>query len=517
MLVTKELVSFYTSDATRLDSDLYRPEGEGPWPVLLMRQPYGRQIASTVVYAHPQWYASQGYLVVIQDVRGSGSSQGEFTLFEHEIEDGRETVNWAANLPGSNGLVGMYGFSYQGMTQLYAAIGQPTSLKTICPAMLAYDLYEDWAYENGTFCYEISLAWAIQLAALKAKKQGDLDAFNFLFQTSKNITISPKVSEYLQQYAPSNFYHKWREYSQNNDYWQKLSPKTYIDKLNLPMLHIGGAFDAHLRGTVKLYRQMSQQVDYPQSLVIGPWSHLPWGTRVGELDYRSEAISNIDRLQIRWFNRFLKGEDQSFTPISWFDLGNKSWSSFSTWPTKAKETIFYLTSSGLASTRELSPLSQLDPLNDVIVHDPWRAVPSLGGHNSLNAGPFERSKLDCRNDILCYTSKALTEPLSIAGNIVILLQVQAEANNFDLVVILSEVKPNGEIYNFSQAFAHFSRSSSLEIALQPVHKTLAIGDCLRLSISASSFPSIDLYVELLTVKLLYGELKLCNIAEVETT
>jgi putative CocE/NonD family hydrolase len=117
----KETASMLTRDHVRLDADIYRPDAEGQSPVLLMRQPYGRAIASTVVYAHPAWYAAHGYIVVIQDVRGRGTSEGEFKLFWHEIEDGEDAVNWAANLPGSNGKVGMYGFSYQGMTQLYAA------------------------------------------------------------------------------------------------------------------------------------------------------------------------------------------------------------------------------------------------------------------------------------------------------------------------------------------------------------------------------------------------------------
>ncbi|NEO67044.1 MAG: CocE/NonD family hydrolase, partial [Moorea sp. SIO4G2] len=106
-----------TRDGVRLDADIYRPDSAGEFPILLMRQPYGRAIASTVVYAHPTWYAAQGYIVVIQDVRGRGTSEGKFDLFAHEVEDGFDSVNWAASLPGSTGDVGMYGFSYQGMTQ----------------------------------------------------------------------------------------------------------------------------------------------------------------------------------------------------------------------------------------------------------------------------------------------------------------------------------------------------------------------------------------------------------------
>ena len=154
--IQQETVSMRTRDGVRLDADIYRPlmddQSNEKLPVLLMRQPYGRAIASTVVYAHPQWYAARGYIVVIQDVRGRGTSEGEFELFAREKEDGADTINWAAQLTGSTGDVAMYGFSYQGMTQLYAAASRPEALKTICPAAIAYDLYQDWAYENGAFC-----------------------------------------------------------------------------------------------------------------------------------------------------------------------------------------------------------------------------------------------------------------------------------------------------------------------------------------------------------------------------
>src|SRR5258708_31173908 len=88
-----------------------------------MRQPYGLKIASTVGYAHPNWYAAHGYMVVIQDVRGSGTSEGDFKLFEHEREDGADTLAWGAALEGCNGRIGMYGFSYQAAAQLLALAG----------------------------------------------------------------------------------------------------------------------------------------------------------------------------------------------------------------------------------------------------------------------------------------------------------------------------------------------------------------------------------------------------------
>jgi hypothetical protein len=110
------------ADGTALVSDHYYPRGDGSWPTLLMRQPYGRDIASTVVYAHPVWFARHGYHVVIQDVRGRGGSSGEFYPFRHEGPDGAETITWLLKHPACDGRIGMYGFSYQGATQLLAAV-----------------------------------------------------------------------------------------------------------------------------------------------------------------------------------------------------------------------------------------------------------------------------------------------------------------------------------------------------------------------------------------------------------
>src|SRR5258708_39923174 len=127
-------------DGTVLVSDHYYPPGSGPWPTLFMRQPYGRDIASTVVYAHPTWFARHGYHVAIQDVRGRGGSSGEFYPFRHEARDGAESISWLRAHAACNGRIGMYGFSYQGATQLLAAAEQPYGLGCIAPRRTAADL-----------------------------------------------------------------------------------------------------------------------------------------------------------------------------------------------------------------------------------------------------------------------------------------------------------------------------------------------------------------------------------------
>ncbi|HEY9738667.1 MAG TPA: CocE/NonD family hydrolase, partial [Trichocoleus sp.] len=324
-----------TRDGVRLDADVYYPEDEGRFPVLLMRQPYGRAIASTVVYAHPTWYGSQGYIVVIQDVRGRGSSEGEFRLFAHEAEDGADAVAWAAQLPGSTGQVGMYGFSYQGMTQLYAAAAGAPALKALAPAMVGYDLYADWAYENGALLLQAGLGWAIQLAAETARLKGDEAAFGRLYAASRQLPLHgpvPARPQILAELAADSFFHDWLDHPQPDDYWQALKPD--LSQVDLPMLHVGGWFDPYLRGTLRLYLEKAQGTT-PQHLWIGPWGHLPWDRKVGAIDFGPKAVSPIDRLQIRWFDQFLKRKNSGILlddPVSLFEMGTNQWRSFGAWP-----------------------------------------------------------------------------------------------------------------------------------------------------------------------------------------
>jgi uncharacterized protein len=493
----KETRSMLTRDGVRLDADVYYPPEPGEYPVLLMRQPYGRAIASTVVYAHPSWYAAQGYIVVIQDVRGRGSSEGEFALFAHEIDDGFDTVNWAASLPHSNGSVGMYGFSYQGMTQLYAAAAQPAALKALCPSMIGYDLYQDWAYEGGAFCYQLNLAWAIQLAAETARRRGDAEAYQALYAAARNPPLHDPVcarSPLLEKYAPESFYHDWLAHSEPDDYWAKLSPQAYMGHVDLPMLHIGGWFDTYMRGTLRFYKEMVTRGE-PQALWVGPWAHLPWGRRVGAIDYGSAASHGIDRLQIRWFDHFLKGKDTGLLNeplVNLFEMGSNEWRGFEKFPQSATKSYFGVTT-GLAAMDEREGKLVETPKDaaaaDIWVHDPWRPVPAIGGHALFPAGAGDRTATDCRTDVVTYETAPLASDLHIAGELSVSLHCTADAASFDLCAVLSEVKPDG-VYNFSQGYRRVnSPQPQVEIAMQPTCVCIPQGHAIRLSISAACFPA----------------------------
>jgi putative CocE/NonD family hydrolase len=495
-----ETVSMTTRDGVRLDADLYRPAEGGPYPVLLMRQPYGRRIASTVVFAHPRWYAAQGYIVAIQDVRGTGSSEGSFRAFETERADGADAVAWAAALPGSTGRVGMYGFSYQGMTQLLALAGGAPALGALAPVMVGWDLHGDWAYEGGAFRLADSIGWGVQMAAIRAGYEKDKEAVLALSRAARTLPLADETPAYpdvLRQYRAYGHFTDWVENeSPDAAYWARTSPRAALagQRMDVPMLHIGGWYDTMLMGTLDAFAVARAASDQPQRLVIGPWPHLPWGRMSGG-DMGPEADAAIDRLQLRWFDGFLKdsgGGEHLTTGLDLFDVGAKTWRNFTVWPAETK--AFYLASGGLAAPTVTDGVLQEtigNASSDEVVHDPWRPVPSFAGHDAAPMGRQDRTGLDARADIACFTAEPLAEAALLVGRVDLDLWVEADAASFDISAVLSEVTPGGRAIVLTQGYRRVApgEAQPLRISLRAICATIEAGSALRLSLAGASFPA----------------------------
>ena len=141
--------------------DVFKPSGSGKHPVLLMRTPNDKSASmSRTMIIDAITAASDGYAVVIQDVRGRHSSSGDFYTFHNEIDDGFDSIDWAASQSWSTGKVGMYGSSYVGATQWLAARSQHPALAAICPGVTASDYHEGWAWQGGAFELAFNLSWS---------------------------------------------------------------------------------------------------------------------------------------------------------------------------------------------------------------------------------------------------------------------------------------------------------------------------------------------------------------------
>jgi hypothetical protein len=505
------------SDGTILVSDHYYPEGEGPWPTLLMRQPYGRDIASTVVYAHPVWFARHGYHVAIQDVRGRGGSGGEFYPFRNEGRDGAESIKWLVGHAASNGRIGMYGFSYQGATQLLAAVEEPEGLVCIAPHMTAADLYHGWFYHNGALRLSSTLGWGIQMLREDARRRGLREANARLEAAWANIRSHASQAPYADHPAirdpelPS-YVRDWMSHREADEYWSDQDITGSYERIRIPALHIAGWFDTYLEGSIAAFVALrrhagSEFARENQFLVAGPWVHIPWGDRAGDVDFGEAANLNTDGILLRWFNHWLKDsrEFESEAQVRYFAMGPNAWRSSEEWPEEA-EFALYLQSGGSANSRKgdgrLTMASPEDEEpRDVFVYDPEVPVMAPGGPQALS-GCFDQCTLELGNNLLVYTSEPVARATEVLGQPRMRLFASTSAAHADFTAKLVRVKTNGRaeflcigIARSSWLFRESGYSAdeihAWEFTLEPVAFELGQGERLRLEVASSAFPLYD--------------------------
>jgi len=504
-------------DGTVLVSDHYYPQGDGPWPTLLMRQPYGRDIASTVVYAHPVWFARHGYHVAIQDVRGRGGSSGAFYPFRHEGRDGAESIAWLRKHPASNGRIGMYGFSYQGATQLLAAAEEPEGLECIAPHMTATDLFNGWFYHHGALRLSSTLGWGIQMLREDARRMGLREVSARLEDAWRNVRAQALAAPYGEHFAVADaelpdYLRDWVTHSEAGEYWSSLDVSTRLDRIRIPALHIAGWFDLYLEGSVSGYEALrksagSELARENQFLVAGPWVHIPWGDRAGDVTFGDAANLDTDALLLRWFNHWLKdtGEFNGEPRVRYFALGVNEWRQSDDWPAGSEYSL-YLRSEGNANSRKgdgwLSErLPECDEPRDVYVYDPEVPVLAPGGLPAL-AGCFDQSAMELGNHLLVYTSKAAVRAMEVMGRPRVCIYAATSAAHADFTAKLVRVFASGRAEFLCIGIARSSwlfRESGYaadavhawEFALEPIAFVLMPGECLRLEVASSAFPLYD--------------------------
>ena len=505
------------SDGAELVSDHYYPPEKGPHPTLLMRQPYGRAIASTVVYAHPIWFARNGYNVVIQDVRGRGDSEGEFYPFRHEARDGAETIAWLRTRLESNGRVGMYGFSYQGVTQLLAAAEQPAGLRCIAPGMAAHDLYHGWFYHNGALRLASTLGWGLQLLKADTRRLKLREASDRLEQAWANLTAQASFLPFrahpaLHGEGVPGYVLDWFDHDKPGDYWASLDVSRSFGRISVPALHISGWYDMFLRGSIEGFLALRAGAATPlarehQYLIAGPWIHIPWGDRVGSSDLGPEALLDTDSILLRWFNHWLKDSNEFATEprVRHFVLGENRWHSAEDWPAKSQR-LLYLHSGGRANSRKgdgrLSlALPSCEEPPDVFVYDPEVPVLAPGGPSAA-AGPYDQAALELGNNLLVYTSEALDVSVTVLGSPYVRLHCSTSSADADFTAKLVRVRPDGVAeflcVGVARSSALFTRQPYAadevhfwSFALEPTSCRFETGDRIRLEIASSAFPLFD--------------------------
>ena len=512
-------------DGNILRSDVYRPRTDTNLPVLLIRSIYDKRSGTpTFGSAHPAWFAAQGYVVVSQDCRGRYASEGDFYPYLHEMDDGYDSVEWAARLPGSDGQVGMMGFSYVGATQLLAAVTAPPSLASITPAFTASQYYDGWTYNSGAFALAFIGYWATLLAMETAQRKGDLDAY---IKLGAGLADAPSwywslpVSAYPPLQVPhAPYFTDWVEHCTYDDYWRRWSIDEDYSRIRVPGLHVAGWYDVFLGGTIKNFVGLTrsghdERTRDEQKLLVGPWAHMPW-TPVSRLGSAGPSTMEIDSWLVRWFDQTLKGKDLGVfdSKVTAFTLDG-GWKDFDSWPPReAVLEDWFVHSQGSANSKfgdgTLDRTPPGDEPPDLYIHEPGVPVPSMGGHSCCfdtitPMGPADQHTAEVSRMILVYTSQPLEQGIELVGDAEVTLYAASTATDTDFTARLCVVDETGKSVNLQEGIlrARYRESLSdprlltpgkvheLKIELGPVGARIGAGSRLRLDIASSDFPQWD--------------------------
>ncbi len=541
-IITEFDVPARMRDGTILRANIYRPAGEGQWPVLLARLPYGKDLPLGTASLDPSQVARRGYVVVVQDTRGRFASEGAWEPMRNEALDGVDTVEWAAKLPYSNGNVGMYGGSYFGFTQWVAAVHNPPALKAMVPNITWNDPLNGIMFRGGVLELGTMANWQlfVGLNVLMRRHANDPKALGqAIYLWAKEVDalgIQGYWSLPLKEFAPikqQDVAPAFFEPIESPMSRELVEPMTILGKhenVTVPTLNVGGWYDIFLQDTISNFTIMREHGSTPQArqskLLIGPWSHGGQLNPIGELNFGFGATAafidlQIDfmSLQVRWFDHWLKGIDTGMlreAPIKLFVMGANIWRDEQEWPlARAVETRYYLHSRGHANS--LNGDGSLDTHvpgaepSDRYAYDPANPVITRGGAllmtPEFRAGPFDQRPTESREDVLVFTTPVLEQDVEVTGPISVHLWAASSAPDTDFVARLVDVYPDGYAQNLTDGiirarYRHFAHGEAptliepgrvyeYEIDLWATSNVFKAGHRVRLDVTSSSFPRWD--------------------------
>ena len=523
-VIMENLVPVPMRDGVILYADVYRPVKEGKYPVLVSRTPYSTERYPSA-YDSAVFFAQRGYVFVYQDVRGRHESEGRWNPFRNDIEDGYDTVEWAARQPWSNGKVGMEGGSYLGHVQWRAVMASPPHLVTIFPMVAATSLYHNWVTLNGGWRLSFNYGWGAVRQESRIMQNTGQHSMPGGPQSLAYDTVLwhlPLIDmpELLGRHT--GFYKEWIQHPDYDDYWKSINAEEVFENISVPVHTLGGWFDIFSQGTLNGYAGMShhgktQLARQKSHMIIGPWGHGP-SQKIGDLDFGAEANVDAHGIELRWFDYWLNGMDtgvQNEPPVTLYVVGRNGWRQENEYPLARTEyKRMYFHSDGKAnSDRGDGVLSWDSPVADSkpdhYTYDPDNPVPSVGGNNCCGtptlAGPRDQRQIENRNDILIYTSDFLQKDIEATGPVKVVISASSDVVDTDFVAKLVDVYPNGQAYNVAEGIlrARYRESLSqpkmleagkiyeLTIDLVGTSNAFLKGHRIRVDLTSSHFPQFD--------------------------
>lgn len=510
-------------DGVKLYGDLYRPARKGKFPVLIVRTPYGVQRDGS--HENLIKFAQHGYAVYNQDVRGRYESESKWEPFRNEANDGYDTIEWAAKQPWSNGKVALQGGSYLGHVQWRAATQSPPSLVAMFPAVASTDIYKNWLTQGGAFRLSFNYGWGVVRMPhrIMLPQYWHTEDYSPAELKYEKILMHLPLSDIDLQSGgePVQHFRDWLKHQSFDSYWSAISDEQVFEKVKVPVHTSGGWFDIFLNGTINGFTGMrrtggTEMARRETKMIVGAWGHGP-SRKFGDVDFGPTANVDLFERQLRWFDHYLKGEDNGVDrepPVEIFYMGVNKWQKTADWPLpNTKFTPYYFAGAGKANTAAgngvLAIAKPAAAVSDKYQYDPNNPVPTLGGNNCCGtptaAGPKDQRPIESRNDVLVYTSEALQSPLAIAGPVKMKLFAATDGRDTDWMVKLVDVHPNGFAMNIAEGIlrARFRKGVDKMELLQPnevyefdidmagTANVFQPGHRIRVDITSSNFPQFD--------------------------
>ena len=496
-------------DGIALSADIWLPLSEGRYPVILMRTPYLKTMALLSFPELGRYFASRGYILAVQDVRGRGDSDGEFGFLPDDNEDGYDTVEWLARQPWSSGRVGMMGVSYLGSTQWMAARSGAPSLVGMVPTASG-GFGAAFNYSGGAFLMDWAFGWTngVQSHISQSANAAGVDMARVYAHRPHMI-----MDEVFGRKMP--LYRSFLEHPDWDPYWESIQfgPEAYAE-IDIPALHVAGWFDGDQPPALEYWKGMREHSPArdQQYLLLGPWTHrqtfLGGGTELGEMEFSPDSVVDNRALHLAFFDHYLKGSAESFDfpRARVYVMGDNRWRDLEDYPPpRAVFRKLYFHSRGHANTMlgdgALDWKASGEEPTDRFTYDPKDPVPTTAPRQN----PLDQRSIERREDVLVYTSDVLEQRLEVIGNPFVELYAASDARDTDFTAKIMDVYPDGRAIRlgalpvgiirarFRNGYAdpqllEPGKVEKYRILLRDLAHTFLPGHRVRIEISSSAYP-----------------------------
>jgi putative CocE/NonD family hydrolase len=471
-------------DGVVLLADHYRPIGAARGTVLV-RTPYGRDFPADLLYGRV--WAARGYDVLLQSCRGTADSGGEFDAMVREAADAQTTVAWLRGQSWFDGRLATLGGSYLGWNQWALLMDPPPELRACVVVVSSHDMAES-AFGAGPFTLSDTVGWAYLMG--HQGERGPLGG-DLLLSLSITRKLTPKlaslplgraIEEALGGRSP--WLHRWLAHPDRDDpFWAPYKLGPALQRVDVPVLLIGGWQDIFLRHTIEQYEALHAR-GLDVALTVGPWTHL---------DFVNKAGREVMRQTLGWLDEHVAGTGRRSVaaPVSLRLTGAGGRHDLPAWPPPARDEVWYLGGDGT--------LAAVPPPTDVAPsrfrYDPADPTPSYAGRRlTPDAGMKDNRRLEERPDVLTFTSPPLGSDADVVGRPVVELAHGTDNPYADVFVRLCDVDERGRSVNFSDGMVRLDplvpagSVTTSRIELDPCAHRLLAGHRLRLQVSGGAHP-----------------------------